>query len=411
MDANITELDALQRTLNHAIDTFRRELAAAKLPPLSLNATKPHPLDDCTYLPPPRLYEARRLALASIGQLKSLLQFPFEKVVEEAYGVYDQACLDVMIHTGLVECLAGASDRQKGLHVSEIQKALDIDSRKLTIILRYLSTGCWVRETDEGVFTLNRPSLELLQGTNGRRFLSNPHGPGLASALVEWLQHPEWKYSDSVTHTPVQIVHKTDLPIFDWLKTRPDDLFLVAEGIRSFGDAHVRGVIADYPWGSLEGQTVVDCGGGQGSLAVQLAKSFPDLRFIIQDLPEVVVLAKANIDSQLPAAQVEGQVLAETQDFFTPQTRKDMIGPMLTLNIADAAGPKSKLIIIETVSVPGISQGPNTLGPQIMGLDTLNDDAYQPVSPPPFIPANLGGLEETRRIRWIPDHKGVSLAS
>ncbi len=50
--------------------------------------------------------------------------------------------------------------------------------------------------------------------------------------------------------------------------------------------------------------------------------SFPDLRFIIQDLPEVVVLAKANIDSQLPAAQVEGQVLAETQDFFTPQTRK-----------------------------------------------------------------------------------------
>ncbi len=92
-------------------------------------------------------------------------------MVEEAYGVYDQACLDVMIHTGLVECLAGAPDRQKGLHVSEIQKALDIDSRKLTIILRYLSTGCWVRETDEGVFTLNRPSLELLQGTNGRRFL------------------------------------------------------------------------------------------------------------------------------------------------------------------------------------------------------------------------------------------------
>ncbi len=63
MDANITELDALQRTLNHAIDTFRSELAAAKLPPLSLNATEPHPLDDCTYLPPPRLYEARRLAL------------------------------------------------------------------------------------------------------------------------------------------------------------------------------------------------------------------------------------------------------------------------------------------------------------------------------------------------------------
>ncbi len=71
---------------------------------------------------------------------------------------------------------------------------------------------------------------------------SNPHGPGLASALVEWLQHPEWKYSDLVTHTPVQIVHKTDLPIFDWLKTRPDDLFLVAEGIRVSNFVYDRGI-------------------------------------------------------------------------------------------------------------------------------------------------------------------------
>lgn len=60
------ELDSLQRTLNHAIDTFRQELIAANLPPLSLSATEPHPLDDCSFLAPPRLYEARRLALGMI---------------------------------------------------------------------------------------------------------------------------------------------------------------------------------------------------------------------------------------------------------------------------------------------------------------------------------------------------------
>lgn len=63
MSSQYTELDALQLTLNHAIDTFRRELVAANLPPLSSQATEPHPLDDCTKLAPPRLYEARRLAL------------------------------------------------------------------------------------------------------------------------------------------------------------------------------------------------------------------------------------------------------------------------------------------------------------------------------------------------------------
>ena len=61
--ARFQELDSLQSTLNHAIDTYRQELIAANLPPISLQASKPHPLDDCSNPAPPRLYEARRLAL------------------------------------------------------------------------------------------------------------------------------------------------------------------------------------------------------------------------------------------------------------------------------------------------------------------------------------------------------------
>ncbi len=76
-----------------------------------------------------------------------------------------------MIYTGLADCLGKAPDRKKGLHVNELQKELDMDGRKLTIVLRYLSTQGWVRETDEGTFTLNRPGYELLQGTLGRKRL------------------------------------------------------------------------------------------------------------------------------------------------------------------------------------------------------------------------------------------------
>ena len=106
-----------------------------------------------------------------MGQLKSMLQFPFEKVCEEAYAVYDRACLDVMIYTGLADYLASAASRPKGVPVSELQDKLDMDARKLTIVLRYLSTEGWVRETEEGVFALNRPGFELVQGTNGRKRL------------------------------------------------------------------------------------------------------------------------------------------------------------------------------------------------------------------------------------------------
>ena len=103
--------------------------------------------------------------------MKSLLQFPFEKVSEQAYAPYDRACLDIMIYTGLADYLAKAANRPKGVPVEELQEALDIDSRKLTIVLRYLTTEGWVRETQEGVFALNRPGFELVQGTNGRKRL------------------------------------------------------------------------------------------------------------------------------------------------------------------------------------------------------------------------------------------------
>lgn len=63
---SLSELTSLQKTLNSAIDAFKVELAAQNLAEPSLNTSKPHPIDDITYLPTPAMYEARRVALASL---------------------------------------------------------------------------------------------------------------------------------------------------------------------------------------------------------------------------------------------------------------------------------------------------------------------------------------------------------
>ena len=63
---SISELTSLQKTLNAAIDTFKAELAAQNLTEPSLNSSKPHPIDEITYLPTPAMFEARRAALASL---------------------------------------------------------------------------------------------------------------------------------------------------------------------------------------------------------------------------------------------------------------------------------------------------------------------------------------------------------
>ena len=64
--STLSELSSLQKTLNTAIDAFKAELAAQNLTEPSLNTSKPHPIDDITYLPTPAMFEARRAALASL---------------------------------------------------------------------------------------------------------------------------------------------------------------------------------------------------------------------------------------------------------------------------------------------------------------------------------------------------------
>jgi len=63
---SLSEITSLQSTLNSAIDTFKAELAAQNLPEPSLNTSKVHPIDEITYLPTPAMYEARRVAVASL---------------------------------------------------------------------------------------------------------------------------------------------------------------------------------------------------------------------------------------------------------------------------------------------------------------------------------------------------------
>lgn len=77
----LSEITSLQQTLNDAINAFKVELAGQHLPEPSLNTSKPHPIDDISYLPTPAMYEARRAALASlVGTGSSLPEICSERM-------------------------------------------------------------------------------------------------------------------------------------------------------------------------------------------------------------------------------------------------------------------------------------------------------------------------------------------
>jgi DNA-binding IclR family transcriptional regulator len=96
------------------------------------------------------------------------MQHPFEKVLEQSCAVYDTACLDIFVQTGIIDLLSDVRPVFEGMSVAEIHNRLDLNADKLTVVLRYMACQGWLTEVKEGTFALTRAALELQVGRNGR---------------------------------------------------------------------------------------------------------------------------------------------------------------------------------------------------------------------------------------------------
>lgn len=72
-------------------------------------------------------------------------------------------------------------------------------------------------------------------------------------------------------------------------------------------------LVNNYPWDTVT--KVVDVGGAQGHISVELAKTYPKLELVLQDLPSVV----EGIEKTLPK-NVKDRIETIGHDFFTDQT-------------------------------------------------------------------------------------------
>ncbi|KAH7176437.1 O-methyltransferase-domain-containing protein [Dactylonectria macrodidyma] len=69
-----------------------------------------------------------------------------------------------------------------------------------------------------------------------------------------------------------------------------------------------------YDWSALGEATVVDIGGSSGHDAIHLVRAFPNLKIVVQDLPEV----QAAFNEKVPG-ELQSRVSFEARDFFSPQ--------------------------------------------------------------------------------------------
>ncbi|OJA12863.1 hypothetical protein AZE42_02418 [Rhizopogon vesiculosus] len=379
------ELDRLQACLNFALDTLRKEMDDSQLPPLSQHSPVEHPLDDPNFLPSARLFEARRLSLACMGELKNLIQSPLDRCFEDKFSIYGVACIDMLIRTGIVDYLADVPNPSQGVPVAELAANLELDSQKIIPILRCSAANGWVRESHDSSFALNRCSRTLIKGQPGWKLVSLPGFMTLVETVSHWVTESEWKISRSPLQTAFQIAYKTPLSAFSWLVERPElhlhaaghfqmssslpgymtlietvshwvtesewklsrsplqtafqiayktpllafswfserpELCIHAAGhYEVFGNTSTPSIIADYPWAQLETPVIVDCAGGKGGLVSAILDAHPSFEGIVQDMEDMVAVT-GSIMQELRPIQIESGVLkVEAHDLFQPQPR------------------------------------------------------------------------------------------
>lgn len=192
--------------------------------------------------------------------------------------------------------------------------------RDFKLVVRYAMTNFIFCEPQPGYIAHTAASKMLKEN----RLISSLTGmgtdevfPALAKEIEALEKHPG---SEEPTESAWALANNARAPMFEDLASRqPKRAETMAFAIETLGTMIPDSIIVDnYDWASLGTAVIVDVGGGKGLACRQLAKHFPDLSFVVQDLEDTVAAGR----DTLPVELME-RITYMTHDFFTPQPIKD----------------------------------------------------------------------------------------
>lgn len=151
--------------------------------------------------------------------------------------------------------------------------------------------------------------------------------------------------------------------MFEYLERHPEDLKVFSEAMTNVSMTENPAIAAAYKFSAL--RTVVDVGGGNGSLLRAILEANPKLRGVHFDQP--LVSARAREDVHLTAQSVTNRCEFEAGSFFEAVPKggdaytikrvlhdwSDEEAVKILGNCRDAMNPKGKVLVIESVIQPG----------------------------------------------------------
>jgi len=217
-----------------------------------------------------------------------------------ATGHYLSNALCLAVKLGIAELLADGPR-----HATELAEATATHAPSLSRVMRLLASAGVFEEREDGAFALTSLGECLRAGV-----------PGSARAMVMLFVgdriQDAWRDLEYCVRTGDPVFRKRGLddPFSDPART-PDDIANFDAAMADFTALVAMAVAATYDFAPL--RTVVDVGGGNGTLLIGILNAHPHLHGIVFDQPPAAERAKKQIDERGLAERCD----AVGGDFFT----------------------------------------------------------------------------------------------
>ncbi|KAK4234079.1 6-hydroxytryprostatin B O-methyltransferase [Achaetomium macrosporum] len=269
---------------------------------------------------------ARQSLMDAALQLFQLATGPREFVPNLAPGYQYVACLTWLLRFDifrLVPASGTISYRDLAAAASkQASRAAAIPEGRLKSIVRMAMTAALFREPEPDRVGHSATSALLARDADVRALASNLCTSSAPIALCMTAAHDRFNPASlAKNETAFNVAFGTELPFFDWLAQNPAEREKFAGYMRTLTKSEgvdEKHLVDGYPWGDLGSALVVDVGGSTGHTAIALAKAYPTLRFIIQDLPDNAAAGRRAAETTLPA-DISSRLTFQGHDFTRPQ--------------------------------------------------------------------------------------------
>jgi SAM-dependent methyltransferase len=269
------------------------------------------------------------------------------KLLELLSGKWVSAAISTAAEIGLADLLAKGA-----LSLPELAKSLACEQSALARLLRVLCGEGLLEFDAHGKYLLTEVGAQLRQGhlRDLARFVGAPF------AWTPWGSLPAALRSDVAAF---EATHGASL--FDYLDQHAEEAQLYHRAVDAFTRREAHALIDAFDFSKVG--SVVDVGGGLGTLLIELAERWPAMRCILYDRPAVIAQAKA----AFVEAHLERRIEAIGGDFFASVPHGadiyvvkhvvhnwgDEQAIALLRHCAEGLRPGGRVLIVESILLPG----------------------------------------------------------